>query len=271
LRKQIQAGSYDRVFSFLFGVHIVSVLTGLPVYVAIRSRLGSKAWHRYLYWFYRRKNVQGVICQTEGLAQEVRAQVSCPVPVIPNPFLIPGDAGDNCADLGMYILAVGRLAAEKNFSLLIRAFVQAQLQPQVKLLIAGIGPERAKLAALISELGVEGRVKLLGLQSDDALDCLYRHAYCQVLSSNNEGFPNVVGEGLSRGVPVIATNCEHGPSEMIVDGENGLLVPVGDSEAHASALSRIFSDDVLYGQLQSKTRASMMRFSIEAIAPLWLQ
>jgi glycosyltransferase involved in cell wall biosynthesis len=132
------------------------------------------------------------------------------------------------------IIALGRLAAEKNFTTLVNAFA---LVPQraSRLVIYGEGPERDALQRLVDRLGLAGRVELPGYIADpwDA----YSKASCFVLASRSEAFGNVVVEALASGLPVVSTDCG-GPVEILDFGRYGEIVPVGEPTALAAAIGR---------------------------------
>ncbi len=135
---------------------------------------------------------------------------------------------------GARIMTVGRLKRVKNHALLIRAFAKvSEIQP-ARLMIVGDGELRDELEALIAELGLGGKVVLPGFVNDPTP--LYRSADLFVLSSNYEGFGNVIVEAMACGVPVVSTDCPAGPSEILENGRFGTLVPVGDVDALASAM-----------------------------------
>ena len=98
----------------------------------------------------------------------------------------------------------------------------------------GEGPERARLIGMALELGIEEYVHLPGFVTD--VDTWYRHAECFVLSSRHEGWPMVLMEAMANGCPVVSFDCDYGPSEILEDGANGLLVPEGDVEGLAAAM-----------------------------------
>jgi len=132
------------------------------------------------------------------------------------------------------LLAVGRLSSEKDYATLIRAFYKVREQRSVRLLIFGEGPERQKLEELVRELGLIDDVKLPGFVNNPY--AFMKRVSCLVLSSVFEGFGNVVVEALAMGCPVVSTACPGGPSEILQGGKWGLLVPVGDHQAMASAI-----------------------------------
>jgi len=141
------------------------------------------------------------------------------------------------ADLGgaPLVVAVGRLAPQKDFPLLVRAFARArQSVPDARLAILGDGDERATLERLRSELALDDAVLLPGFQANPY--AWMRRASVLALSSRFEGLPTVVIEGLACGARVVATDCPTGPDEILDHGRWGYLVPVGDVDAYAAAL-----------------------------------
>ncbi|SKB16029.1 Glycosyl transferase, group 1 [Planktothrix sp. PCC 11201] len=133
------------------------------------------------------------------------------------------------------ILGVGRLHAQKDFRTLILAFAQLRQQQPARLIILGEGEERSALQSLIQTLGLETDVALLGFVSNP-------YAYMAasailVLSSAWEGFGNVLVEAMAAGTPVVSTNCDSGPSEILAAGRYGQLVTVGDPQAMATAIA----------------------------------
>ncbi len=132
------------------------------------------------------------------------------------------------------IIALGRLAPEKDFSTLIIAL---SLLPRsdARLVIYGDGPDRAALQGQVERLGLHGRVELPGYLADPW--GAYARARCFALSSRSEAFGNVVVEALASGLPVVATDCG-GPVEILERGRYGEIVPVGQPAALAAALAR---------------------------------
>ncbi len=135
---------------------------------------------------------------------------------------------------GPFVLSVGKFKAVKNHALLIEAFAQIADKVDVNLYILGEGALRPELERKIAALGLEERVFLPGFQHDTIL--WYQQAQLFVLSSNHEGFGNVLVEALEQGVPVVSTDCPSGPREILENGRYGRLVPVGDAGALAQAM-----------------------------------
>lgn len=136
---------------------------------------------------------------------------------------------------GPRILTVGRLKAQKNHTLLLSAFAElADALPSARLAILGTGEQEAQTRALIGDLGLDDRVILPGHVHDPSP--WYRSADLFVISSDYEGFGNVIVEALAAGVPVVSTDCPSGPTEILEGGRWGRLVPVGDKKALATAM-----------------------------------
>jgi glycosyltransferase involved in cell wall biosynthesis len=134
---------------------------------------------------------------------------------------------------GERIITVGRLKDQKNHSLLVRAMA---LLPRgnARLMIVGAGKNEAMLHTLARQLGVSDRVIFAGFHPDPSP--FYATANLFVLSSDYEGFGNVIVEAMSFGLPIVSTDCPFGPSEILEGGRWGRLVPVGDAESLARAI-----------------------------------
>ena len=130
------------------------------------------------------------------------------------------------------IIAVGTLKPEKNYALLLQSF--ARVRGDAKLMIVGSGAQEAELKQLATTLGVAGRVIFPGYAADTWP--YYASATLFVLSSDYEGYPNVLVEAMRSGLAVISTDCESGPREILDGGRFGRLVPVGDEVALADAI-----------------------------------
>lgn len=135
--------------------------------------------------------------------------------------------------IGPRILSVGNLKPVKNQALLLRAFAE-MTQPDARLMILGQGECLGPLRALASDMGVADRVLFPGFQDPAPY---YATANLFALSSDSEGFGNVLVEAMSHGLPVVSTDCPSGPREILGDGQWGRLVPVGDAMALARAMN----------------------------------
>lgn len=135
---------------------------------------------------------------------------------------------------GPRILTVGNLKPVKNHPLLLRAFAKME-RTDARLMLLGQGRNESALWALASDLGIVDRVIFAGFHPNPAH--FYSTADLFVLSSDHEGFGNVLVEALSFGLPVVSTDCPSGPAEILQGGRFGRLVPIGDASALARAMN----------------------------------
>jgi glycosyltransferase involved in cell wall biosynthesis len=153
----------------------------------------------------------------------------------------------NCP-AGQRILTVGSLKAQKNHALLLRGF-KAMSDKDVHLMILGSG-DQEPLRHLALELGILDRVVFAGFHVDPTP--FYATADLFVLSSNYEGFGNVIVEALSFGLPIVSTDCPSGPAEILENGKWGTLVPVGDVTALAQAMAKALVAPVNHAALKRR-------------------
>ena len=166
-------------------------------------------------------------------------------------------------DKGPRILTVGSLKKQKNHDLLLQSFARLS-SPAARLVLLGQGPLEGELRNRASELGIADRVSFAGFRSDPTP--FYRSADLFVLSSDYEGFGNVIVEALACGTPVVSTDCPSGPSEILLDGEFGTVVPVGDAEALSRAMAEALTADHDPEKLKQRARD----FSPERAAKAYL-
>ena len=265
----------DAIFSFVESSNFASVLTGERVIVSVRNNPLKKheVWQRVLIkTLYKRENVLKVVAVSRKIEEILKKNFSLSNTVsIPNPVVF--DFGNETKEyLGRYepfVLAVGRLHPQKNFPMLIRAFKSSKTSKEAKLLIAGEGEERGKLERLIRELNLKEKVFLLGEVKNIA--DYYKQASMFVLSSDYEGFPNVLAEALSFGVPSVSTECPTGPDEMIKNFENGILTPVGNELFMRYAIDRLYFDTKLQKKFRYNAPESIAHLKAENIARRWLE
>jgi glycosyltransferase involved in cell wall biosynthesis len=162
------------------------------------------------------------------------------ISTIYNPLSLPKCLPDPAAARQLWpantkrILAVGALKREKNYPLLLRSLSRVCETTSSSLLILGDGPLRGELEAMAIELGLRERVIFFGFGTDPWP--YYSAADLFVLSSDFEGFGNVLVEALHAGLPIVSTNCPNGPAEILDMGNFGRLVPCNDEKALAEAM-----------------------------------
>jgi glycosyltransferase involved in cell wall biosynthesis len=181
-----------------------------------------------------------------------------PVPPVPD-LPAPPEVSEPAQRDGTTFVFAGRLTAQKALGVAFRAVARV---PGAALLVAGEGPDRAELERLADALAAD--VRFLGPQPRERVLELFRGADAAVLSSAWENFPHTVVEALAVGTPVVST-AVGGVPEVVRDGENGLLVPVGDEDALAAALQRISGDPALRARLAAAAAPSVERFAPERV------
>jgi glycosyltransferase involved in cell wall biosynthesis len=162
------------------------------------------------------------------------------------------------------ILGVGSLTALKDFPTLVRAFSSVRSKRECRLVILGEGPDRATLELLIRQLQLDRDVYLPGFVRNPF--SWMRRAAVLVSSSLTEGCPNALMQALACGTPVISTDCVGGSAEILEDGRWGQLVAVGDADAIAAAVVRVFESAA---RIDVQQRAN--DFAIRRIAQQYLQ
>ena len=163
------------------------------------------------------------------------------------------------------LLAIGRMKDAKDYPTLLRAFAKlAAADTRPTLAILGTGPEEDRVRSLVQKLGLADRVLLPGFVAEPA--GYLAHADLFVMSSVREGFGNVLVEALQAGLPIVSTDCRSGPSEILDRGRFGTLVPVGDADALAAAITKALSESID----PAAQRACAAKFTVERIADRYL-
>jgi len=161
------------------------------------------------------------------------------------------------------IVAVGRLTKQKGYPYLLRAFSIVREQLSCRLLIIGEGEDKTMLDTMAKELGIEKDTIFAGFQKNPFKYMAKSSLF--VLSSLYEGFPNVILEAMTLGLAIVATDCPSGPSELIDDGQNGILVPVKDEKALAHAIVEVLKNDKLREDLGREAKLKAQRFALSEI------
>ena len=168
-----------------------------------------------------------------------------------------------------YFFSIGRLHEQKGFDTLLEAIaILLQKGLQAKCKIIGTGPQLDNLKIKISKLHLNEIVTIIAPIRDAKL--LYQQGNIFILSSKYEGFPNVLLEAMSMGIPVISTNCPSGPSEIIENNINGILVPVNDPQSMALAMEKLISDPELCLKLAKEATKVSIRYHRSSIIKMWI-
>lgn len=170
-----------------------------------------------------------------------------------------------------YIIAVGRMNEEvKQFDKLMVSYSKSILpSKKIKLLLLGDGQKQAEYRALAETLGLKESVVFKGFQDNPFP--YYQKALFTVLSSKNEGFPNVILESFALGTPVVSFDCFSGPNEIIMDRQNGLLVTNQDFDQLTQAMNIFAEEEQLRNLCSLNAKSSITPFTIETIGKQWLE
>jgi glycosyltransferase involved in cell wall biosynthesis len=154
------------------------------------------------------------------------------------------------------IVSVGRLTKQKGYPYLLRAFSLVRKSLPCRLFIIGEGEDKKKLVQMAHKLDLKEDIEFCGFQKNPFKYMARSSLF--ILSSLYEGFPNVLLEAMALGLPIISTDCPSGPTEIIEDKKNGLLVPAKDENALSQAIITLLRDSDLRNSLgrEAKTRAS---------------
>lgn len=244
-----------------------------PVYVSDRCQ-PDKSIGRF-HDFLRKKlypRAEGIVAQT-ALAKEIyQRQFHNPnIQVIGNPIRSVSDAG-NGRQKENIVLSVGRLIETKHHDELIKLFVNID-RPDWKLVIVGgdaLKQNRMEqLQSLIRQLGAEDKIYMAGYRED--VDSYYRKSKLFAFTSSSEGFPNVIGEAMSAGLPVVAFDCIAGPSDMIEDGDNGFLIPLFEYDTFEKKLRLLMENEDMRVKMGEKAKKSIRRYSVKSVADKYYQ
>jgi glycosyltransferase involved in cell wall biosynthesis len=202
------------------------------------------AWQLY-------RGADGILAPTEGVAENLRELLGRGVQnklrVLANPIALDAVRARAAEALPAsleqipkpWIAVCGRLAAPKDFETPLRALAElGRIRPArtPSLIILGEGPDRPRLERLTHSLGVAQRCHFAGFIANPF--AVFARAAVFVMSSHHEGFPNGLLQAIACGTRVVATDCRSGPREILRNEAEGLLVPIGDAGAMATAILR---------------------------------
>lgn len=269
IRKTVKDISPDTILSFgeIWNNFVLLALYGLkyPIYISDRCRPNKSfgKFHDTLRkWLYPKST--GVIAQTEKAKQIYLTQFQHDnIVVIGNPIRQIEDRGIKRENI---VVSVGRLIDTKNFDQLIDIFAAIDA-PEWKLVIVGGDALKQKnfdlLQYKVNQLGLRDRILLVGQQKD--IDSYLLKSKLFAFTSSSEGFPNVIGEAMSAGLPVVAYDCVAGPSDMIDDGNTGFLIPLFDKDSFVRKLRYLMENPIAREKMGEKARSRITRFSCNVI------
>lgn len=282
IRRLIREVQPDVIVSFLTNVNVV-VLSAtramkVPVIVCERtnpafSSSAGAALKRLRRALYPRATT--IVLQSRDSVDVFRGMVPGlkDVAVVPNP-LPPNIDEVRQPEMVAWprryrLLGMGRLVPSKRFGDLIQAFAAlAEAYPEWDLVIWGEGPERTALEQLIQATGLASRISLPGRTEQPWEEVIKADAFA--MTSEVEGFPNVLLEAMALGRACVSVDCPSGPREISEDGKYALLTPLGDQAALCKALEQLMSDPTLRDVMGRRAAASVReRYGLPGILDQW--
>ncbi|MBN1971469.1 MAG: glycosyltransferase [Candidatus Delongbacteria bacterium] len=275
IRRTIKEVKPDTILSFgtLWNRFVILSLLGTKYSIFISNR-GNPAnrlsYFQELLGKFLYQRATGIIAQTDtAKSTYLKKKLNRNIQVIGNPIKYiqknPETKKENI------ILTVGRLISTKHHDRLIQIFSRLNAFDWKLIIVGGNALKQnnfKSLISLIESMKLNERVILTG--EIGTIFEYYLKSKIFAFTSSSEGFPNVVGEALSAGLPVVSYDCVAGPSEMVTDGENGFLVPVFDDELFQKRLQSLIDDERLWKSMSEKAPGSIEKFSIEKIGRQYL-
>ncbi len=283
MRRLIKEARPDVVISFLTNVNVMVLLAarGLDVPTIVCERTNpsvSNSAGKALVWLRRHTYPWASLVTVQAQDSVVPFQKMVPairrMAVIPNP--LPPELAEPLRARAVpeqgrrrRLVAMGRLMPVKRFAALIKAFATlAGDFPEWDLYIWGEGPLRSELTSAVQLAGMEARVFLPGRTNAPWEELAAADVF--VLASEVEGFPNVLLEAMALGIACVTVDCPSGPREISRDGEDALLVPLGDDTALAAAMAQLMADPVLRDVLGKHAAVSVRdRYALPEVLHQW--
>ena len=226
--------------------------------------------NRFIAHFFFRKSAS-IICVSRAIEEKVRCQYHFDnTQTIYNPVSVVSDELHETNLPQKFILFFGRFEEKvKNFSLMLDAFSLSEISAKgYVLILMGNGPDLEFIQNEITNRGLSESVKIIPYQKNPF--AIVKKARFTVLTSYFEGFPMSVAESLAVGTPVIAVDCNSGPSEMITNNFNGLLVENRNTRALAQAMTQMIDDEV-YAVCKQNAVGSVAHLAPEIISKQWAE
>lgn len=258
----------------LFRALMAKKKTRIPVVVCVR--IDPRSEYRGVRNFFQikkyMKTADGAVFQTKDAEDYFRKDLTCSSTIILNPITPKYLGLPPVKERNKTIVNAARLVAFKNQVLLVRAFsIVHEKHPDYDLKI--YGPDsgdgtREKILQRIAECHLEGVVHLMG--NSDALEKELPQAALFAYSSDYEGLPNSLLEAMAMGLPCVSTDCPcGGPGTLIQNGENGLLVPVGDADALAGGMLALIENPDRAAELGRKAAKIAEIASTDRVFEAW--
>ncbi len=240
--------------------------TKAKLIISERNNPNSYKFYEKLIMRYASTKCDGLVVQTKKIGEWYSND--CNKVIIPN-AINKGVAFDDSKEKYNKIIAVGRLEKQKNYPMLLKAFVEISKKlPNYILEIYGDGKEKKYLVNMVKKLNIEEKVIFKGYVKDP-FKCI-RNAKLYILTSNYEGMPNSLIEAMCNGLPCISTDCDGGgASDLINNGVNGVLIKKNDVDALIKWSIEILNNDIFRKKISKNAIELRTRLSYNQIYSEW--
>lgn len=272
--KYVQKNKPDLIFCMLYPsiVYALPFKRKIPIITSERSNPESmkslwEKWKKQLLF----NLSHGIVFQTNRAKEYFKKKIQEKGIVIPNALgneYIERIREDNLYPKENKITAMGRIHKAKDYITLMKAFqIILNKYSNYNLEIYGRG-DISQLTKIAKEMTIDKNTYFMGACPDALLKVA--NSKCYVLSSIYEGMPNALMEAMAIGLPCVSTDCPNGPAELIEDGVNGLLVPVGDEKAMAKAILKMIEDEEFAKKCGENAKKIKETHSVEINAKRYL-
>ena len=284
-RKYFRAVSRLRAYlkkndiDFVVDIDVIQSSISIPATIGIKTKVIS--WEHYNFFWGNTSKIRKisrriapifsacVVTLTETDAQNYRANCICRRPIVPMSNFIEELPHQISTLDPKIVLAIGHLIHRKGFDMLIRVWnaIPFSLRKEWKLHIVGNGEEKESILQYLEENELTDSVKIL--PPTKQIQAHYQQASIFAFSSRAEGFPLVLLEAQSFGLPIVSFDCPTGPAEIIRDNIDGFVIQNFDTDSFAEKLTELMSDDHLRKEMGKNAFIGAQRFLKEEIIKKW--
>ena len=265
----------DLVIGFITSANILAILASRKINIPciISERIFPKKSDTPIQWEILRKllykKANFLVVQTDKIKEQFESTIkNDKIIILKNPI---SPELTNARDINYkkenLILNIGRLTNQKAQDVLIKAFANIGHE-NWKLIIIGKGEKQKEYENLIKLLKLDTKINLLGQTKDIAH--YYNKSKIFAFTSKFEGSPNALIEAMHFGLPCVSTDCPTGPSELITDGHNGYLIPIGDQKQLEVRLSKLINDEKLREKFSINAVKSVASLEVEPVTLEWI-
>lgn len=266
----------DLVIGFITSVNILTILASRKIKIPciISERIFPEKYDIEIQWailrklLYRKANY--LVVQTNDIREQFKTIINYDrIFILKNPIATElTEARNKEYKKENIILNIGRLTNQKAQDLLIKAFANVE-NHDWKLMIVGHGEKQNEYEELIKSLKLDNKILLIGQTKDIAQ--LYNKSKIFAFTSKFEGSPNALIEAMHFGLSCVSTDCPTGPSELIHDGDNGFLIPIGNQKKLESRISNLMLDEKLRDKFGTNAMKSVIPYEARLVTKEWIQ